>query len=70
MPTASVLEWRHRIPTLSNILGDPADGPGLADAIAAELGSTELCRLEPGRHVVQLRVTDDQVGVTLDTGRA
>lgn len=61
-----MLEWRHRIPTLNNVLG----GPALADAIAAELGGTELCRLELSRHVVQLRATDDQVGVTLDTGRA
>ncbi|MEW1627329.1 FAD-dependent oxidoreductase [Streptomyces sp. NPDC089173] len=58
----------HRIPALNNVLGGHTSGPALADAITAELKSTQLCRLEPGRRVVQLHSADDQVTVTLDTG--
>jgi thioredoxin reductase len=58
----------YRIGALNNVLGGHTSGPALADAITAELKSTELCRLEPGRHVVELRVEDDHVTVTLDTG--
>ncbi|MFF3995115.1 FAD-dependent oxidoreductase [Streptomyces cyaneofuscatus] len=59
----------YRIPALNNVLGGHTSGPTLADAITAELAETELCRLELGRHVVRLRAADDQVTITLDTGR-
>ncbi|GGZ17087.1 NAD(P)/FAD-dependent oxidoreductase [Streptomyces nitrosporeus] len=58
----------YRIPALNNVLGGYTGGPELADAIVAELKSTELCRLELGRYVTELRADDDQVTVTLDTG--
>ncbi|TRV80393.1 pyridine nucleotide-disulfide oxidoreductase [Streptomyces sp. 130] len=58
----------YRIPALNNVLGGHTGGPGLADAIVAELRSTELCRLELGRYVTELRADDDQVAATLDTG--
>ncbi|MFB6503937.1 FAD-dependent oxidoreductase [Streptomyces sp. NPDC002466] len=58
----------YRIPALSNVLGGYTSGPELADSIVAELKSTELCRLELGRHVTALRADDDQVTATVDTG--
>ncbi|MCX4848313.1 FAD-dependent oxidoreductase [Streptomyces sp. NBC_00893] len=58
----------YRIPALNNVLGGHTSGPALADAIATELKSTQLCRLELGRRVVGLRAADDHVAVTLDTG--
>ncbi|MYY18205.1 MULTISPECIES: FAD-dependent oxidoreductase [unclassified Streptomyces] len=58
----------YRIPALNNVLGGYTGGPELADAIGAELKSTELCRLELGRYVTELRAADDQVTTTLDTG--
>ncbi|WP_330239404.1 FAD-dependent oxidoreductase [Streptomyces sp. NBC_00525] len=58
----------YRISALNNVLGGYTSGPELADAIVAELKSTELCRLELGRYVIELRADDDQVAVTLDTG--
>ncbi|MFF3172082.1 FAD-dependent oxidoreductase [Streptomyces sp. NPDC057900] len=58
----------YRIGALNNALGGHASGPALADAITAELKSTELCRLELGRRVVELRADHDRVTVTLDTG--
>ncbi|MFI0923396.1 FAD-dependent oxidoreductase [Streptomyces sp. NPDC021012] len=58
----------YRIPALNNVLGGHTNGPELADSIVAELKSTELCRLELGRHVTELRADDDQVTVTVDTG--
>ncbi|MFG2565225.1 FAD-dependent oxidoreductase [Streptomyces sp. NPDC048567] len=58
----------YRIPALNNVLGGYTSGPELADAIVAELNGTELCRLELGRYVTELRAADDQVTATLDTG--
>ncbi|MEV0139640.1 FAD-dependent oxidoreductase [Streptomyces globisporus] len=58
----------YRIPALNNVLGGYTSGPELADAIVAELKNTELCHLELGRYVTELRADDDQVIVTLDTG--
>ncbi|MER6018878.1 FAD-dependent oxidoreductase [Streptomyces anulatus] len=58
----------YRIPALNNVLGGYTSGPELADAIVAELKSTELCRLALGRYVTELRADDDQVTATLDTG--
>ncbi|MFI5755499.1 FAD-dependent oxidoreductase [Streptomyces sp. NPDC051569] len=58
----------YRIPALNNVLGGHTSGPALADSITAELKSTELCRVELGRHVIELRAADDHVAVTLDTG--
>ncbi|WP_030076868.1 FAD-dependent oxidoreductase [Streptomyces baarnensis] len=58
----------YRIGALNNALGGHTSGPALADAITAELKSTELCRLELGHHVVELRAEDDHVAVTLETG--
>ncbi|MEU8627380.1 FAD-dependent oxidoreductase [Streptomyces sp. NPDC048669] len=58
----------YRIPALNNVLGGHTSGPALADAITAELRSTEPCRLELGRQVVELRADHDHVTATLDTG--
>ncbi|MFJ4770536.1 FAD-dependent oxidoreductase [Streptomyces uncialis] len=58
----------YRIPALNNVLGGRTSGPELADSIVAELKSTELCRLELGRHVTELRADDVHVTVTVDTG--
>lgn len=58
----------YSIGALNNVLGGHTSGPALADAITAELKSTELCRLELGHHVVELRADDDHVAVTLETG--
>lgn len=58
----------YRIGALNNVLGGHTSGPALADAITAELKSTEMCRLELGCRVVELRAEDDHVTVTLDTG--
>ncbi|GAA1931541.1 FAD-dependent oxidoreductase [Streptomyces sodiiphilus] len=58
----------YRIPSLNNVLGGHSSGPGLAEAIAAELRSTRLCRLELGRRVTELRADEGRVTVTLDTG--
>ncbi|MEU0691317.1 FAD-dependent oxidoreductase [Streptomyces uncialis] len=58
----------YRIPALNNVLGGYTSGPELADSIVAELKSTELCRLELGRHVTELRADDVHVTVTVDTG--
>ncbi|MFD7721794.1 FAD-dependent oxidoreductase, partial [Streptomyces sp. NPDC059814] len=58
----------YRIPALNNVLGGYTSGPELADSIVAELKSTELCRLELGRRVTELRADGDQVTVTIDTG--
>ncbi|WP_405616574.1 FAD-dependent oxidoreductase [Streptomyces sp. NBC_01511] len=58
----------YRIPVLNNVLGGYTSGPELADSIVAELKSTELCRLELGRHVTELRADDVHVTVTVDTG--
>ncbi|MFJ7127582.1 FAD-dependent oxidoreductase [Streptomyces sp. NPDC098101] len=58
----------YRIPALNNVLGGYTSGPEFADSIVAELKSTELCRLELGRHVTELRADDDRVTVTVDTG--
>ncbi|MEU0356907.1 FAD-dependent oxidoreductase [Streptomyces cyaneofuscatus] len=59
----------HRIPALNNVLGGHTSGPALAGAITEELANTELCHLELCRHVTELRAADDQVTITLDTGR-
>ncbi|MGY1452182.1 FAD-dependent oxidoreductase [Streptomyces sp. SS8] len=58
----------YRIPALSNVLGGHTSGPGLAGTIAAELKNTELCRLELGRYVTELRADADRVTAVLDTG--
>ncbi|SFL58830.1 FAD-dependent oxidoreductase [Streptomyces pini] len=58
----------YRIPALNNVLGGHASGPGLAEAITAELKDTRLCRLELGRYVTELRADADRVTATLDTG--
>ncbi|WP_018567178.1 FAD-dependent oxidoreductase [Streptomyces sp. PsTaAH-124] len=58
----------YRIPVLNNVLGGYTSGPELADSIVAELKSTELCRLELGRRVTELRADDVHVTVTVDTG--
>ncbi|MCZ0983069.1 FAD-dependent oxidoreductase [Streptomyces diastatochromogenes] len=58
----------YRIPALNNVLGGYTSGPELADSIVAELKNTELCRLELGRHVTELRADDDRVTITVDTG--
>ncbi|MFG2674482.1 FAD-dependent oxidoreductase [Streptomyces sp. NPDC048445] len=58
----------YRIGALNNVLGGHTSGPALAEAITAELKSTELCRLELGRHVVELRAEDDHVAAILETG--
>ncbi|MFF3848695.1 FAD-dependent oxidoreductase [Streptomyces sp. NPDC002328] len=58
----------YRIPALNNVLGGYTSGPELADSIVAELKSTELCRLELGRHVTALHADDDRVTATVDTG--
>ncbi|MEL5959226.1 FAD-dependent oxidoreductase [Streptomyces sp. CLV115] len=58
----------YRIPALNNVLGGYSSGPELADSIVAELKSTELCRLELGRHVTELHADDDHVIVTVDAG--
>ncbi|MGA5196230.1 FAD-dependent oxidoreductase [Streptomyces exfoliatus] len=58
----------YRIPALNNVLGGYTSGPELADSIVAELKSTELCRLELGRHVTELRADEARVTVTVDTG--
>ncbi|MFJ2496540.1 FAD-dependent oxidoreductase [Streptomyces sp. NPDC087539] len=56
----------YRIPALNNVLGGYTSGPELADSIVAELKSTELCRLELGRHVTALHADDDQVTAMVD----
>ncbi|MER5989256.1 FAD-dependent oxidoreductase [Streptomyces sp. NPDC001787] len=58
----------YRVTALNNVLGGYTSGPALAEAITAELRSTELCRPELGRHVVELRAHEDHIAVTLDTG--
>ncbi|MFJ7419599.1 FAD-dependent oxidoreductase [Streptomyces uncialis] len=58
----------YRIPALNNVLGGYTSGPELADSIVAELKTTELCRLELGRHVTEVRADDVHVTVTVDTG--
>ncbi|MFC8954528.1 FAD-dependent oxidoreductase [Streptomyces sp. NPDC057101] len=58
----------YRIPALNNVLGGYTSGPELADAITTELKSTELCRLELGRHVTALHADDDRVTAMVDTG--
>ncbi|MFE7113729.1 FAD-dependent oxidoreductase [Streptomyces sp. NPDC057575] len=57
----------YRIPALNNVLGGYTSGPELADSIVAELKSTQLCRLELGRHVTELRADEARVTVTVDT---
>ncbi|MFE3074189.1 FAD-dependent oxidoreductase [Streptomyces sp. NPDC059247] len=58
----------YRIPALNNVLGGHTSGPELADAVTAELKSTELCRLALGRRVTELRADEVRVTVTVDTG--
>ncbi len=58
----------YRIPVLNNVLGGHSGGPALADAIAGELRGTELCRLELGRYVTELRADEDRVTVAVDDG--
>ncbi|NED10824.1 FAD-dependent oxidoreductase [Streptomyces sp. SID9124] len=58
----------YRIPALNNVLGGHTSGPALADAVTAEVGDTELCRVELGRYVSELRAYEDRVTVTLDSG--
>jgi thioredoxin reductase len=58
----------YRIPALNNVLGGYTSGPELADSIVAELKGADLCRLELGRHVTELRADDVHVTVTVDTG--
>jgi thioredoxin reductase (NADPH)/alkyl hydroperoxide reductase subunit F len=58
----------YRVPALNNVLGGYTSGPELADSITTELKSTELCRLELGRYVTELRTDETQVTVTVDTG--
>ncbi|GAA2292958.1 FAD-dependent oxidoreductase [Streptomyces atrovirens] len=58
----------YRVPALNNVLGGYTSGPELADSITTELKSTELCRLELGRYVTELRADETQVTVTVDTG--
>ncbi|MET8850346.1 FAD-dependent oxidoreductase [Amycolatopsis sp. NPDC004625] len=58
----------YRIPVLNNVLGGHVSGSELADVITAELTSTDLCRLELGSRVTELRVDDLRASVTLDSG--
>lgn len=57
----------YRIPALNNVLGGYTSGPALAESIAAEVKTTELCRIELGSRATGLRTADDHVVVTLDT---
>ncbi|WP_405714857.1 MULTISPECIES: FAD-dependent oxidoreductase [unclassified Streptomyces] len=59
----------YRIPALDNVLGGHTDGTSLATAITTELHGTELCRIELGRSVTELRAFDDHIAVTLDNER-
>ncbi|MEU5825480.1 FAD-dependent oxidoreductase [Streptomyces sp. NPDC047803] len=58
----------YRIPALDNVLGGHTSGPALADAVAAEIRGTDLCRVELGRYVSEIRAYEDRVTATLDSG--
>ncbi|MEV5973052.1 FAD-dependent oxidoreductase [Streptomyces sp. NPDC051921] len=58
----------YRVTALNNVLGGHPGGPSLADAVTTELKNTDLCRLEIGRRVTDLRAAATHVTVTLDDG--
>lgn len=58
----------RRIPVLANVLGGHTSGPELADALTTDLRNTDLCRIELGCRVTEIRTGDDHVTVALDTG--
>ncbi|MFF5924028.1 FAD-dependent oxidoreductase [Streptomyces flavochromogenes] len=60
----------HRIPALDNVLGGWTNGRELADSIAADLRSTELCRLELGSRVTAVHPEEDRVTVAADVTAA
>ncbi|WP_107498943.1 FAD-dependent oxidoreductase [Actinacidiphila yeochonensis] len=57
------------IPAVDNVAGGHRGGPELADAIAADLARTPLCRVELGVRAVRVRAHGDRASVTLDDGR-
>ncbi len=59
----------QHIPVVDNVLGGFTSGPGLAAVIAGDLGRSGLCQVELGRRATGLRVGEDHVAVTLDSGR-
>jgi len=57
------------IPAVDNVAGGHRSGPDLADAIAADLARTPLCRVELGVRAVRVRAHGDHAAVILDDGR-
>ena len=67
-PEALCAKLRH-IAAVNNVVGGHASGPELATAIAEDVARTELCEVELGARVNEVRAYDDRVAVTTDTGR-
>lgn len=59
----------HHIGAVNNVLGGFATGPGLADAIIADVHRSPLCRVELGQPVTSVHAGHGQVEARLASGR-
>lgn len=59
----------QHIAAVNNVSGGHTSGPELAAAITKDLARTDLCDVELGVRATDVQASDDQVAVTLDTGR-
>ena len=59
---------RH-IAAVNNVVGGHTSGPELAAVIAEDIASTELCEVDLGARVTEVRAFGDHVTATTDTGR-
>ncbi|MYV52345.1 FAD-dependent oxidoreductase [Streptomyces sp. SID3212] len=67
-PDALCAKLQH-IAAINNVVGGRASGPELAAAIAEDVARAELCEVDLGARVTEVRAYDDHVTVTMDTGR-
>jgi thioredoxin reductase (NADPH)/alkyl hydroperoxide reductase subunit F len=68
-PDALCAKLQH-IATVNNVLGGHTSGPELAAAVAEDVARAELCEVDLGARVTEVRAYDDRVAVMTDTGRA
>ncbi|MFF7157891.1 FAD-dependent oxidoreductase [Streptomyces sp. NPDC008139] len=68
-PDALCAKLRH-IAAINNVVGGHTSGTELAAAVAEDIARTELCEVDLGARVTEVRAYDDHVAVTMDTGRS
>ncbi|WP_307863872.1 FAD-dependent oxidoreductase [Actinacidiphila bryophytorum] len=67
-PDALCAKLQH-IAVVNNVVGGHTSGPELAAAVAEDVARAELCEVDLGARVIEVRAYDDHVAVRTDTGR-